>query len=69
MRPQALVLANFLAAALLHPLLCQGAAAAAAAAASPASIAGKLAMDGMAIDQGIDHLLVFAAIFVMCLFR
>ncbi|BAD87758.1 unknown protein [Oryza sativa Japonica Group] len=64
MRPQALVLANFLAAALLHPLLCQG-----AAAASPASIAGKLAMDGMAIDQGIDHLLVLAAIFVMCLFR
>lgn len=40
MKPQTLVLAYFLAAALLHPLLCQG------AAASPASIAGKLAMDG-----------------------
>uniref|UniRef100_A0A0D9V4Z8 PGG domain-containing protein n=1 Tax=Leersia perrieri TaxID=77586 RepID=A0A0D9V4Z8_9ORYZ len=63
MRPQAVVLAYFLAAALLHPLLCQG------ATASPTTFAGKLAMDGMAVDQGIDHLLVLAAIFVMCLFR
>ncbi|KAL5228556.1 hypothetical protein ABZP36_016821 [Zizania latifolia] len=57
MRPQALVLAYFLAAALLHPLLCQGAAAASTAA-SPSSIAAKLAMDGMVVDQGIDHLLI-----------
>jgi hypothetical protein len=24
---------------------------------------------GMALDQGIDHFLVLAAVFVMCLFR
>ncbi|CAD6237060.1 unnamed protein product [Miscanthus lutarioriparius] len=66
MRPQALALAlaSFLAAALL--CLC-----AAAAAASPVSVAGKFAMEGMGmvVDQGIDHFLVLAAVFVMCLFR
>ncbi|EES01373.1 hypothetical protein BDA96_03G300400 [Sorghum bicolor] len=63
MRPQALALVSFLAAA----LLCLG-----AAAASPImSVAGKFAVEGMgmALDQGIDHFLVLAAVFVMCLFR
>ncbi|KAL6845043.1 hypothetical protein ACP4OV_024538 [Aristida adscensionis] len=63
MRPMALVLACFLAAALLHPLLCQGA----AAATSPSWVAAKFAMDGVVLDQGIDHFLVLAAVFVMCL--
>ncbi|EES01374.2 hypothetical protein BDA96_03G300300 [Sorghum bicolor] len=66
MRPRALALVSFLAAALL--CLC---AAAVVAAASPVSVAGKLAVEGMgmALEQGIDHLLVLAAVFVMCLFR
>ncbi|KAL6615942.1 hypothetical protein ACP70R_038212 [Stipagrostis hirtigluma subsp. patula] len=64
MRPRVLVLAYFLAAAVLHPLLCQG-----AAAASAASVAAKFAMDGVVVDQGIDHFLVLAAVIVMCLFR
>ncbi|KAJ1285142.1 hypothetical protein BS78_03G257500 [Paspalum vaginatum] len=69
MRPQALLLLPFLllAAASLHPLLCQGAAAASSYTVSVA--AGKLAMDGFAADKGIDHFLVLAAVFVMCLFR
>ncbi|KAK3165282.1 hypothetical protein QOZ80_1AG0031250 [Eleusine coracana subsp. coracana] len=67
MRQQAPVLAYFVAAALLHPLLCQGT----KAASSPAMVTdnGNLAADGMALDQRIDHFLVLAAVFVMCLFR
>ncbi|CAL4947751.1 unnamed protein product [Urochloa decumbens] len=62
MRAQALVLAFFLAATLL--CLCLG-----AAVASPVSVAGKFAMDGLAVDQGIDPFLVLAAVFVMYIFR
>ncbi|TKW16453.1 hypothetical protein SEVIR_5G300650v4 [Setaria viridis] len=62
MRPQALVLVFFLAAALLCLFL-------GAAVASPVSVAGRFAMDGLAVDQGIDHFLVLAAVFVIYLFR
>ncbi|CAL4961695.1 unnamed protein product [Urochloa decumbens] len=62
MRAQSLLLAFFLAAALL--CLCLG-----AAVASPASAAGRFAMDGLAVDQGIHHFLVLAAVFVVYIFR
>ncbi|KAG2600295.1 hypothetical protein PVAP13_5KG472300 [Panicum virgatum] len=60
MGPRAPVLAVLLAAA----LLCLG-----AAAALPLPAAGRFAMNGLAVDKGIDHLLVLAAAFVMYVFR
>uniref|UniRef100_A0A804QUA1 Uncharacterized protein n=3 Tax=Zea mays TaxID=4577 RepID=A0A804QUA1_MAIZE len=61
--PQPLALASVLGAA----LLCLGAAAAASPPTMPA--AGRFAMEGMAVDQGIAHFLVLAAVFAVCLFR
>ncbi|RLM93003.1 hypothetical protein C2845_PM08G23890 [Panicum miliaceum] len=60
MGPQAPALAVFLAAA----LLCLG-----AAADLPQSVAGRFAMEGLAVDKRIDDFLVLTAAFVMYIFR